>query len=74
MLWREAGSGMIVAPEGFNFANRKLIIELNARHRLRCVPATFEITTADGKWAQGCVVFNFLPYGTIYALTGPALY
>jgi len=38
MLGRQPGSGMIVAAESFNFANRKPIIELAARHR---VPAIY---------------------------------
>jgi putative ABC transport system substrate-binding protein len=37
MLGRKPGSGVIVAAEGFNFANRKLIIELAARHRVPAV-------------------------------------
>jgi putative ABC transport system substrate-binding protein len=40
MLGRQPGSGVIVAAETFNFANRKLIIELTARHR---VPAIYGI-------------------------------
>ena len=38
MLGRQPGSGMIVAAETFNFANRKLITEMAARHR---VPAIY---------------------------------
>jgi putative tryptophan/tyrosine transport system substrate-binding protein len=34
MLGSKRDSGMIVAAEGFNFANRKLIIELNTRYRV----------------------------------------
>ena len=38
MLGRQPHSGIIVAAETFNFANRKLIIELAAQHR---VPAIY---------------------------------
>jgi putative ABC transport system substrate-binding protein len=48
MLGSEAGSGMIVAPEGFNFANRKLIIELNARYRLPAIYADFDSASNGG--------------------------
>jgi putative ABC transport system substrate-binding protein len=48
MLGSKAGSGMIVAPEGFNFANRKLIIELNARYRLPAIYADFDSASNGG--------------------------
>jgi putative tryptophan/tyrosine transport system substrate-binding protein len=48
MLGGEPGSGMIVAPEGFNFANRKLIIELNARYRLPAIYADFDSASNGG--------------------------
>jgi putative ABC transport system substrate-binding protein len=37
-LGREAGSGLIVPPDGFTITHRKLIVELTARHR---VPAIY---------------------------------
>ena len=40
MLWRQPGSGMIVNADSFELANRKLIIELAARHR---VPAIYGV-------------------------------
>jgi putative tryptophan/tyrosine transport system substrate-binding protein len=48
MLGRKPDSGMIVAPEGFNFANRKLIIELNARYRLPAIYADFDSASNGG--------------------------
>jgi putative ABC transport system substrate-binding protein len=43
----EADSGVIISAESFNYVNRKLIIDLTARHR---VPAIYGIpgTTVDG--------------------------
>jgi putative ABC transport system substrate-binding protein len=38
MLGREPGGGLIVSADGFNQANRKLIVDLAARHR---VPALY---------------------------------
>jgi putative tryptophan/tyrosine transport system substrate-binding protein len=40
--------GMIVAAEGFNFANRKLIIELNARYRLPAIYPDFDAAANGG--------------------------
>jgi len=48
MLGGEPGSGMIPAPEGFNFANRKLIIELNARYRLPAIYSDFDSASNGG--------------------------
>jgi putative ABC transport system substrate-binding protein len=48
MLERQPDSGMIVLPEGFNFANRKLIIELNARYRLPAIYADFDSASNGG--------------------------
>jgi putative ABC transport system substrate-binding protein len=48
MLGRKPGSGMIVAAEGFNFANRKLIIELNARYRLPAIYPDFDSASNGG--------------------------
>ena len=48
MLGRKPGSGMIVAPEGFNFAHRKLIIELAARHRLPAIYGIYESASIGG--------------------------
>jgi putative ABC transport system substrate-binding protein len=45
---RQPDSGMIVLPEGFNFANRKLIIELNARYRLPAIYADFDSASNGG--------------------------
>jgi putative tryptophan/tyrosine transport system substrate-binding protein len=46
-IGREAGGGLIISPDSFNYTNRKLIIELAARHRL---PAIYGIlgTAAEG--------------------------
>ena len=43
MLGLKPGSGLIASAEGFNLANRKLIIELAARHR---VPAIYGVSGA----------------------------
>jgi putative ABC transport system substrate-binding protein len=53
-LGTEAGSGVIVSPDAFNYTNRKLIIELAARHR---VPAIYGIpgTAAEGGLLYYCV-------------------
>jgi len=48
MLGSKPGSGMIVAAEGFNFANRRLIIELNARYRLPAIYPDFDSATNGG--------------------------
>ena len=48
MLGRKPGSGMIVAAEGFNFANRKLIIELTARYRLPAIYGNFDSASNGG--------------------------
>jgi len=48
LLGGKPGSGMIVAAEGFNFANRKLIIELNARYRLPAVYPDFDSASNGG--------------------------
>jgi putative tryptophan/tyrosine transport system substrate-binding protein len=48
MLGSKPGSGMIVAAEGFNFANRKLIIELNARYRLPAIYPDFDSASNGG--------------------------
>jgi len=48
MLGGKPGSGMIVAAEGFNFANRKLIIELNARYRLPAIYPDFDSASNGG--------------------------
>ena len=54
MLGRQPGSGMIVAAETFNFANRKLIIELAARHR---VPAIYGIVDCASN--GGLIQYSF---------------
>jgi putative tryptophan/tyrosine transport system substrate-binding protein len=53
MLGREPGSGLIVPPDGFNLANRKLIVELAARYR---VPTIYGVTG----WASegGLIYYN----------------
>jgi putative ABC transport system substrate-binding protein len=53
-LGRERGSGLILSPDSFIYTNRKLIIDLAARHRL---PAVFGIpsTAADGGLIYYCV-------------------
>jgi putative ABC transport system substrate-binding protein len=48
MLGGKPDSGMIVAAEGFNFANRKLIIELNARYRLPAIYPDFDSASNGG--------------------------
>jgi ABC-type uncharacterized transport system substrate-binding protein len=48
MLGSKPGSGMIVAAEGFNFANRKLIIELNARYQLPAIYPDFDSASNGG--------------------------
>jgi putative ABC transport system substrate-binding protein len=48
MLGRKSGSGMIVAAEGFNFANRKLIAELTARDRLPAIYGNFDSASNGG--------------------------
>src|SRR5215469_5988660 len=48
MLGGKPDSGMIVAAEGFNFANRKLIIELNARYRLPAIYPDFDAASNGG--------------------------
>ena len=48
MLGSKPGSGMIVAAEGFNFANRRPIIELNARYRLPAIYPDFDSATNGG--------------------------
>jgi putative ABC transport system substrate-binding protein len=48
LLGSKSGSGMIVAAEGFNFANRKLIIELNARYRLPAIYPDFDSASNGG--------------------------
>jgi ABC-type uncharacterized transport system substrate-binding protein len=47
-LGSKRDSGMIVAAEGFNFANRKLIIELNARYRLPAIYPDFDAASNGG--------------------------
>jgi putative ABC transport system substrate-binding protein len=48
MLGGNPGSGMIVAAERFNFTNRKLIIELNARYRLPAIYPDFDSASNGG--------------------------
>jgi putative tryptophan/tyrosine transport system substrate-binding protein len=48
MLGSRPDSGMIVAAEGFNFANRKLIIELNTRYRLPAIYPDFDSASNGG--------------------------
>jgi putative tryptophan/tyrosine transport system substrate-binding protein len=48
MLGSKPGSGMIVSAEGFNFANRKLIIELNTRYRLPAIYPDFDSASNGG--------------------------
>jgi putative ABC transport system substrate-binding protein len=48
VLGSKPGNGMIVAPEGFNFANRKLIIELNERYRLPAIYPDFDSASNGG--------------------------
>ena len=48
LLGSKPGSGMIVAAEGFNFANRKLIIELNGRYRLPAIYPDFDSASNGG--------------------------
>ena len=48
MLGGKPGNGMIVAAEGFNFANRKLIIELNGRYRLPAIYPDFDSASNGG--------------------------
>jgi putative tryptophan/tyrosine transport system substrate-binding protein len=48
MLGGKPGNGMIVAAEGFNFANRKLIIELNRRYRLPAIYPDFDSGSNGG--------------------------
>ena len=48
LLGGKPDSGMIVAAEGFNFANRKLIIELNARYRLPAIYPDFDSASNGG--------------------------
>src|SRR5258707_13985755 len=54
MLGREQDGGLILSPDSFIYTNRKLIIDLAARHRL---PAVFGIpsTAADGGLIFYCV-------------------
>ena len=47
-LGSKPDSGMIVSAEGFNFANRKLIIELNTRYRLPAIYPDFDSATNGG--------------------------
>jgi putative tryptophan/tyrosine transport system substrate-binding protein len=47
-LGSKPDSGMIVAAEGLNFANRKLIIELNARYRLPAIYPDFDAASNGG--------------------------
>jgi putative tryptophan/tyrosine transport system substrate-binding protein len=51
MLGREPGGGLIVSADGFNLANRKLIVELAARYR---VPAIYGMT---GLASEGGLVY-----------------
>jgi putative tryptophan/tyrosine transport system substrate-binding protein len=48
MLGSKLDSGMIVSAEGFNFANRKLIIELNTRYRLPAIYPDFDSASNGG--------------------------
>jgi putative ABC transport system substrate-binding protein len=48
MLGGKPANGMIVAAEGFNFANRKLIIELNGRYRLPAIYPDFDSASNGG--------------------------
>jgi putative tryptophan/tyrosine transport system substrate-binding protein len=48
MLGGKPDNGMLVAAEGFNFANRKLIIELNARYRLPAIYPDFDSASNGG--------------------------
>jgi putative tryptophan/tyrosine transport system substrate-binding protein len=48
MLGSKPDSGMIVAAEGFNFSNRKLIIELNTRYRLPAIYPDFDSASNGG--------------------------
>jgi putative tryptophan/tyrosine transport system substrate-binding protein len=47
-LGSKPDSGMIVSAEGFNFANRKPIIELNTRYRLPAIYPVFDSATNGG--------------------------
>jgi len=53
-LGGQAGSGVIVSADSFNYVNRKLIIDLAPRHR---VPAIYGIlgTAVDGGLLYYCV-------------------
>jgi putative tryptophan/tyrosine transport system substrate-binding protein len=48
MLGSKPNSGMIESAEGFNFANRKLIIELNTRYRLPAISPDFDSASNGG--------------------------
>ena len=66
MLGREQDGGLILSPDSFIYTNRKLIIELAARHRL---PAVFGIpsTAADGGLIFYCVdIVDSYRQATVY--------
>jgi putative tryptophan/tyrosine transport system substrate-binding protein len=46
-IGHEAGGGLIISPDTFNYTNRKLIIELAVRHRLPAIYGIFG-TAAEG--------------------------
>jgi putative tryptophan/tyrosine transport system substrate-binding protein len=56
MLGREPGGGLIVPPDGFLVANRKLIIELAARFRL---PAIYGHRAFTAEGGLACYGFKF---------------
>jgi putative ABC transport system substrate-binding protein len=53
MLGQELGGGLIVPPDGFLLAYRKLIIELAARHRLPAIYGFPAFTTEGGLASYG---------------------
>ena len=66
MLGREQDGGLIVSPDSFIYTNRKLIIDLAARHQL---PAVFGIpsTAADGGLIFYCVdIVDSYRQATVY--------
>jgi putative ABC transport system substrate-binding protein len=66
MLGREQDGGLILSPDSFIYTNRKLIIDLAARHRL---PAVFGIpsTAADGGLIFYCVdIVDSYRQATVY--------
>jgi putative ABC transport system substrate-binding protein len=53
MLGREPGGGLIVSADAFNLANRKLIMDLAARHRVPAIYG-FPALAAEG----GLIYYN----------------